>query len=166
MAKISQKIDRLTNSIVNRISGDSFNTNVLQFQKSELRAFKKKWKFDWAIELKEATVYKLVICEYSEIVQGLISIEDEKGFVYMRLVETAPHNFGKNKVYEGVLGNLVAFACKISFEKGFDGFVAFDAKTNLINHYSKTLKAKLISGSRMFIDTDAARYLVNTYFNK
>jgi hypothetical protein len=166
MAKISQKIDRLTNSIVNRISGDSFNTNVLQFQKSELRAFQKKWKFDWAIELKEAAVYKLVIREYSEIVQGLISIEDEKGFVYMRLVETAPHNFGKNKVYEGVLGNLVAFACKISFEKGFDGFVAFDAKTNLINHYSKTLKAKLISGSRMFIDTDAARYLVNTYFNK
>ncbi len=166
MAKISQKIDRLTNSIVNRISGDSFNTNVLQFQKSELRAFQKKWKFDWAIELKEAAVYKLVIREYSEIVQGLISIEDEKGFVYMRLVETAPHNFGKNKVYEGVLGNLVAFACKISFEKGFDGFVAFDAKTNLINHYSKTLKAKLISGSRMFIDTDAASYLVNTYFNK
>lgn len=94
------------------------------------------------------------------------TIHEQQGFIYMRLVETAPHNFGKNKVYEGVLGNLVAYACKVSFAKGYDGFIAFDAKTNLISHYSKSLKAKLISGSRMFIDTEAANYLVNTYFNK
>jgi len=166
MSKISQKIDRLTNSIVNRLSGDSFDTDVLEFQKSELKTLKKSWKFDWKIEVNEANVYKLVIRVSPDIIQGLMSIEEQQGFVYMRLVETAPHNFGKNKVYEGVLGNFVAYACKVSFAKGYDGFVAFDAKTNLINHYSKSLKAKLISGSRMFIDTQAANYLVNTYFNK
>jgi len=82
----------------------------------------------------------------------------------MRLVETAPHNYGSNKVYEGVLGNLVAFACKVSFEHGFYGYVAFEAKSNLVNHYILILKAKSISGTRMFIDTEAADFLVNTYF--
>jgi hypothetical protein len=47
MAKISQNIDRLTNSIVNRISGDSFDTDVIELQIVELKNFKKGWKFDW-----------------------------------------------------------------------------------------------------------------------
>ncbi len=165
MAKITQKIDKLTNSIVNRLSGDSFDTDVVEFQKSELKLLK-KWKFDWLLEVNEAKVYKLVIKVSPNIIQGLMSIDEQKGFIYMRLVETAPHNYGRNKVYEGVLGNLVAYACKVSFEKGFEGFVAFDAKTNLISHYTKTLKAQIINKSRMVIDTVAANYLVNTYFNK
>ena len=82
----------------------------------------------------------------------------------MRLVETAPHNYGSNKVYEGVLGNLVAFACKVSFEHGYNGYVAFEAKSKLVNHYTLILKAKSISGTRMFIDTNAAVFLINTYF--
>ena len=164
MAKRYQKIDKLTNSIVNRLSGDSFNTDVVKLTKEEISKLKKGWKFDWAKELQNGIVYKLVITHYPDVIQGLISMEGQQGFVYMKLVETAPHNYGKNKIYEGVLGNLVAFACKNSFDLGMDGYVAFDAKTKLINHYAKTLKAKVISGNRMYIDTMAALYLVNTYF--
>jgi len=46
MAKISQKVDKLTNSIVNRLSGDSFDTDVVELQKAELKNLKKGWKFD------------------------------------------------------------------------------------------------------------------------
>lgn len=35
--------------------------------------------------------------------------------------------FGKNKLYEGVPGNLVAFACKLSFQRGGEGFVSFES---------------------------------------
>ena len=52
----------------------------------------------------------------------------------MNLLESAPFNVGKKKLYEGVSGNLVAFACKLSFQKGFEGYVAFTSKTNLIKH--------------------------------
>jgi hypothetical protein len=164
MAKISQKVDKLTNSIVNRLSGDSFETDVIELQKAELKNLKKGWKFDWTTEVNEAKVYKLVIRSSPDVVQGLISIERQKNFIYMRLVETAIHNYGSNKVYEGVLGNLVAFACKLSFEQGNDGYVAFDAKSKLVNHYTKMLKAKVISGTRMYIDTNAASFLINAYF--
>jgi len=59
----------------------------------------------------------------------------------MNLLESSPFNIGKDKLYEGVAGNLVAYACKVSFQKGFDGFVAFTAKTNLIKHYEENLGA-------------------------
>ncbi len=83
----------------------------------------------------------------------------------MNLLESAPHNFGNNKIYEGVAGNLVAFSCKLSFEYGHDGYVAFEPKTKLIEHYRKTLKAQLISSNRMIINTKAASILIDRYFN-
>ncbi len=166
MAKISQKIDRLTNSIVNRLSGDSFDTDVIELQKSELKTLKKGWQFKWDKEFSNGMVYKLVIRYYPDVIQGLISLIDKNDHLYMNLVETAPHNFGKDKIYEGVLGNLVAFACKLSFDKGYDGYIAFEPKTKLVEHYKKTLKAQLISNNRMIINSNAAMFLIDKYFNK
>jgi len=54
----------------------------------------------------------------------------------MDLLKSAPFNRGTEKLYEGVAGNLVAYACKVSFQYGFDGYVSFTAKTKLIDHYS------------------------------
>lgn len=82
----------------------------------------------------------------------------------MDLLESAPFNRGKNKVYEGVAGNLVAYACKISFQHGFDGYVSFTSKTKLIDHYSKTLGAVQFGGQLMVINTIAATILIDKYF--
>jgi hypothetical protein len=82
----------------------------------------------------------------------------------MNLLESSPFNIGKNKLYEGVAGNLVAFACKVSFQKGSDGYVAFNAKTNLIKHYEENLGAYHFKGQRMIIETEAATKLVKKYF--
>ncbi len=88
----------------------------------------------------------------------------ESDHVYMLLLENAPFNIGNNKLYEGVAGNLVAHACKVSFQQGFDGFIAFTAKTNLIEHYQNKLGAYTLGGHRMIIPTDAAQVLVDKYF--
>lgn len=82
----------------------------------------------------------------------------------MELVESAPFNLGRNKLYEGVPGNLVAFACKVSFQHGFDGFVSFTAKTKLIEHYEKTLGAYHFGNQLMIIHTGAAQHLIDKYF--
>ena len=84
----------------------------------------------------------------------------------MHLIESAPFNKGKNKVYAGVPGNLVAFACKLSFQRGFEGYLSFLSKTNLIDHYEKTLGAIHAGGQLMVINTTAALRLTNKYFNK
>jgi hypothetical protein len=44
----------------------------------------------------------------------------------MHLIESAKFNKDKDKVYLGVPGNLVAYACKVSVDKGYHGFLAFD----------------------------------------
>ena len=98
------------------------------------------------------------------MIQGLLSITIESDHIFMNLLESAPFNIGKNKLYEGVSGNLVAYACKVSFQKGYDGFVAFTAKTNLIEHYEKTLGAFHFKNARMIIPTESAKKLVEMYF--
>ncbi len=82
----------------------------------------------------------------------------------MDLLENAPFNLGRSKLYEGVAGNLVAYACKISFQHGFDGYVSFTAKTRLVEHYQKTLNAITFGGQLMIINTLAANILVDKYF--
>lgn len=84
----------------------------------------------------------------------------------MHLVESAPFNIGQNKIYEGVPGNLVAFACKTSLNNGLQGFVSFFSKTKLIDHYIKTLGAYHFGGHLMVISTDPAQILIDKYFKE
>ncbi len=161
-------IDKLTNSITNRISGDSLMTEVLLISKADLKSIHKKngWLFDWKQEFAaaEKEIYKLTIAHNERIIQGLASISIKPDHVFLNLIESAKFNRGEHKLYEGVPGNLVAFACRLSFQRGFDGFVAFHVKTQLINHYEKTLKASHQGNQLMVIDTTAAIELVNKYF--
>jgi hypothetical protein len=162
------KICKLTDSILNRISGDSFQTEVSLVTKSDLKTIHKQsgWLFDWKFEFNQTDreVYKLNIIENRGIIQGLISLTVRPDHVYMFLLESAPFNIGKNKLYEGVPGNLVAFACKLSFQRGGEGFVSFESKTKLIDHYVAALGAYHFGGRLMVIDTIAAKRLVDQYF--
>ncbi len=162
------RIDKLTNSIVNTISGDSFPTDVHLISTSDLKLTSVKfgWLFDWAAEygLTDRQVYKLTIRNNPNIVQGLLSISDNKDHFYLHLVESAPFNLGKNKLYEGVPGNLFAFVCKTSWDKGYQGFVSFTSKSKLIEHYEKNLGATHIGGNRMVIFPQEALKLIKKYY--
>lgn len=161
-------IDKLTNSIENVQTGDTFPTNITLLTTTDLKTVTKKngWQFDWKFELKqpEREVYKLTIPNNLSVIQGVISLEIKTDHVYMHLVESAPFNKGKNKVYAGVPGNLVAFACRLSFQRGFEGNVSFVSKTQLIGHYTKTLGAIHVGGRIMIIETQAALRLIDKYF--
>jgi hypothetical protein len=163
-------IDKLTNSIENVITGDSFATDISVLTQQDLKTVSKKngWLFNWKEEFKEPArdIFKLTIVNNPTIIQGLISLEVKEDHVYMHLVENAPFNKGKTKVYSGVAGNLVAFACKLSFQRGHDGNIAFLSKTQLIEHYEKTLGAFHFGGRVMIIEKQAAIKLINKYFNK
>jgi len=161
------EIDKLTRSIENSITGDSFKTQVLKLTSKDVKSLKKSdWLFDWKAEAKQSnkTVYKLIIVDNPTIIQGLISLQDRGDHIFMLLIESNKFNKGAKKVYFGVPGNLVAFACKLSFDKGYGGYVSFESKTKLIGHYQKTLDAHLLFGNFMAIDTKAANTLIEQYF--
>ena len=60
-------IDKLTNSIENVITGDSFQTEISILQNSDLKSVTKKngWLFNWSEEYKNPVrdIYKLTILE-------------------------------------------------------------------------------------------------------
>jgi hypothetical protein len=165
---IDIEIDKLTNSIENAFSGDSFDTELLLILKDDLRLVKKGngWQFDWKYEFEQLDrqVYKLTIKGNPKVIQGLISFSDEKDHLFMHLIESAPFNKGKNKIYIGVPGNMVAFLCKDSWDKGYEGFVSFISKTQLIEHYERTLGAVHVGGHKMVIFPKEALQLIKKYF--
>jgi len=167
--EIEIEIDKLTNSIENRLSGDVFDTEVLNATDKDIKKANKRngWLVDWKKQVNEGIIYKLVIADSStDVVQGLMCIRDANDHVFLSLIESAPFNKGAGKVYLGVAGNLFAYACKLSFELEYEDFIAFHAKTALITHYEKTLGAKRIGNSLlMVIETKDALKLVNQYFN-
>ena len=160
-------IDKVTRSIEDAVTGKSCETDVLTTGDRDLKSVTKRngWRFNWKMERanKDRELYKLVI-RGDAVIQGLLSLQKAENYIEMHLIETAPHNFGRSKKYLGVPANLVAFACKLSFELGFEGVVGFRAKTRLIKHYMDTLGAELLFRDRMCIWEKSARKLVNSYF--
>ena len=161
-------VDKLTNSIENVITGDSFATEISILTTNDLKTINKKngWLFNWRIEYMNPAkdVYKLTIVNNPTVIQGLVSLEVKEDHVFMHLVENASFNKGKTKVYAGVAGNLVAFACKLSFQRGHEGNVSFISKTQLIHNYEKSLGAYHFGGRLMVIETKTALKLMINIF--
>ncbi|WP_317898047.1 hypothetical protein [Aurantibacillus circumpalustris] len=161
-------VDKLTNSIENVITGDSFPTSIVLLSKDELKLLTKKtgWVFDWKSEFKfpERDVYKLTIVNNQNIIQGLLSLQIKNDHVYIHLIESAPFNKGQVKIYSGVPANLVAFACQLSFQRGHEGNVSFISKSQIVKHYEESLGAVHFGGRLMIIEKESALKLIDKYF--
>ena len=112
----------------------------------------KGWNFDWAdSELSRYNIYKLRLKD-DDVIQELVAAEVVRGAVYIRLAESAPHNIGDNKKYEGVGGHLFAIAIKLSNAMGFNGYVFFDAKNmKLVDHYAKNFEPETIRRTTRYV---------------
>ncbi len=165
--ELGVEIDELTNSIREVASGQELRTEVIRVLSIHARQIRKShWTFDWHAEVNTPgrEVYKLVVRDEPDQIQGLLCVEDGGDHMFAHLLESARPNRGKAKRYAGVPGNLMAYACQLAFDKGYLGFVVFVSKSALVAHYAETLKAQVLRGNRMVLDTAAARYLVDRYF--
>lgn len=164
---IGEVIDKVTNSIEEAASGKIFKTQVAAIPNESRSIIKKSlWVFDWKMELADPSrqVFKLVTDVDPSRIQGLMSITDKGDHIFLNLIENAKNNRGNTREFLGVASNLFAFACRISFERNYEGFVAFTSKTKLIAHYQNLLGAKLLKGNDMYIDSGSARILVRRFF--
>ena len=157
-------IDAFSHCLIDNETGKEVKTYYKICDK-KISRIKNGWKFDWNKQQKDSksAIYELFTEKDNEL-QGRISFRLEDGFIFVELVETAPHNYGSKGKYSGVGAHLFAIACKESFSNGFEGNVSFVAKTRLIEHYQKTLGATLISSQVMIINQTAAYKLVHNYF--
>ena len=167
--KIDMLIDKLTPCLIEIATGKVLDTTFSVASASEITGLQAKgWLFDWTDEeLSYCNIYKLQLKD-DDVVQGLVAAEVVRGAVYVHIVESAPHNLGKDKKYDGVGGHLFAIAIKLSLVNGFGGYVFFDAKNpELVDHYSKELNARLLGATiheyRMEINEDHAQAIINEY---
>ena len=121
------------------------------------------WKFDW--EKSFGAVSQKIAYFDKDKIQGLVEFEEVPSSRYNIIyrLELAPENIGKNKKIDNVAGALFAYVAKDSLDAGFDGFVVFDSKTILKDHYVKKYGAKILYGNRLYFDTKASKALVNQY---
>lgn len=156
-------IDKLTDCLIERESNIIVETEYKKLNNPIKIKDYKSWKFDWSKTQKNGyTIYELFVKGNSEV-EGRISLKIDGGVANIDIVESNPRNIGHSGKYIGVGGHLFAIACLISLENGCDGFVAFTAKTNLIEHYMKVLNAKVLHGQRMYIDDVNAKILIDKY---
>jgi len=135
-------IDKLTPCLVEISSGKILQTTFTIASQSEIASIEDGWLFDWADKsLAKTNIYKLTVAG-NNIIQGLVAAEVLRGAVYVHLIESAPHNRGTGKQYEGVGGHLFAIAIKLSIVNGLRGYIFFEAKNNeLADHYAETIGA-------------------------
>ena len=167
MRKIDKKGIIDTEKDIKMTNIESENINV---KKNDF----KDWTFDWYNQSRKSDAIRAIKDKSTSEVIGLIGLTDDKSnkAVYVDLIESSPANNPKNKnfkgkkEYLGLGGRLLAEAVKESYEKGYDGFIYFDAKTKLIEYYKKEFGAKLIGSQRMAIFEEEAKKLYEKYFRK
>lgn len=171
--KINIEIDILTSCLKRIRDGKVVNTYFVEGLplKKELD----NWEFDWCEEAQKGYRIMQLYAEGDSRLQGLVSTKIRKDIhaIEINLVEASPINNPHNKMfvrkeYEGIGGHLFAEAIRQSYDAGFDGFVMFVAKTDLINYYEEKIGAYLINNKTrvMCIDERSAKRPYEQYFKK
>lgn len=148
-------------------TGRFLMTVVLPVEPNDFRRLGPGWRFDWRVAVEDSEVFKLVDPTESGVVLGLLGLRRHVDHVEVILLESHPRNVGKTKKYKGIPGSLLAFAAQLSFAIGGEGFLAIDAKTELIEHYRDSYGFDRIGrGSRMVLTTANAARLIERHVGR
>lgn len=132
------------------------------------------WRFNFKKHSKGENLETYVLCTDStpDIIEGCLVIKTNSEFeLYMALVEVSPQNRGSDRKYDEVAGCLIAFACRLSFIKNKEGYLAFDVlerkkenEVKLMELYCQKYNAiRFGSSTTMLILPEGSEKLINEY---
>ncbi len=125
----------------------------------------KNFNFNW-LQPTGVTTLKLELKETGEIL-GLMSITDRTSdyAIEINMLESSKENVGKGKQYLNIAGCMIAYVCKESFRKGYDGYVCLKPKTELIKHYA-AIYGMRHTGLYMYADGMDSYKIISKYLDK
>jgi hypothetical protein len=143
---------------------DLIATEVGPVEPDDLRDLAPDWKFDWRSAVAGIEVFKLIDPTAADAILGLLAIRRHDNYVEVTLLESLPGSVGRTKKFVGIPGSLFAFAAQLSFAIGGEGFIAIEAKTNLIEHFRSLYGFERVGQSqRMILDTESAANLISQF---
>jgi hypothetical protein len=146
------------------VTGRVIGTEVRPVRSGDLRELGRGWRFDWRVAVENMEVFKLVDPTIPQVILGLLGLTRCPNYVELPLVESHASHVGPSKRLRGIPGSLFAFAAQLSFELGGEGFLALDAKSELIEHFQRTYGFQRVGHSRsMVLATGAAARLIDLY---
>ena len=134
---------------------------IIPAELSDLKS--ENFHFDWMKEVNHQ-VFKLRIVKTLEIL-GLMSLEifSRERFIKVRLLAVSPENKGKNKKFDGIAGNLIAFASKFAvYNFAEDACVVIRPKTLVSKHYQEKYKMKQ-QGRLLSLEVPEILEVINMY---
>lgn len=111
-------------------SSIELDAQIIEINVNDLSATGEDWYFDWRkIDFEDSKIFKIVLKNDNSI-QGLVAFGLGNGEMpYLRLIEVAPHNYGKNGKYDRVAGCLIAKCCQLAYTETINpmwkGFLTF-----------------------------------------
>lgn len=145
-------------------SGTKHQIEIMPVEDADYKTLSKnRYFFDWKIERKNE-VYKLQIVRSNEIL-GLISLEriPREWRVHIRLLTVSKENKGKEKQYDKIAGNLIAYAAKIAVSEYAEyACISLRPKSQIAQHYID--KYKMTStGMTLSLEVPEILDLINLY---
>ncbi|CAM3409354.1 hypothetical protein [Aquirufa ecclesiirivi] len=145
-------------------SGEIKEIVVERLQDSDYKEItKSKYHFNWKKQ-KENDVYKLRLIESEEIL-GLMSMKvyTAEKRIEIVLLACSIANTRKNKIFDRIAGNLIAFACREAIKLfGADACVSLIPKTKLKNHYMSKY-GMLDAGRQIYLASNSLINLLIKY---
>lgn len=161
------KTYHLNNAITLNTTSEKYDAVAIPTNAAEIKKHRHQFReFNFSQSIKDGfTVYKICREDDENILQGLVAAKPSTGFLECANMEVNDFNKSPVSMYNGVGKCMIALCCKISFDIGFGGYIAFFAKNHLMRYY-KRYGAKNLYGLRMFIDDESAKKLIDLYFKK
>ncbi len=123
--------------VVNIETSKKHPATIVSINPKEIREINKskRFHFNWNEE-KDYNVFKLTISNQILPV-GLMSIHHRPDdfAIEIRLIAVSKENIGRKNGHDRIIGCLIAFACRESFNAGYNGFVFLKPKTIIKQHY-------------------------------
>lgn len=122
---------------------------------------KKRYSFLWKKLADEASLFKLCLMGEEDIlgVMALVDFQDDQR-IEIKLLATSIENVGKSKMYDGIAGLLVAYACREAVKKYADmACVSLVPKTKLRSHYIEKY-GMMVAGKHLFLEGNSLKTIL------
>jgi len=150
--------------IVEASTGKICTIEVFPVENADYKSLPKdRYFFNWKSESKEE-VYKLVIKGQNDIL-GLVSIEriPSEWRIHIRLLTVSIENKGKEKLFEKIAGNLIAYVAKIAVaDFGELACISLRPKSSIAQHYINTYNMN-VTGMTLSLEVPEIINLINQY---